>query len=220
MPFSPFRILFLIAALILLVVVVQFGIVSVAFEKLGLSDHSAYLLLLGTLLGSSINLPLYSVRSEGAPSPVLPPELARLPLFRKIPFTGKTTVVVNVGGALVPLAFSLYLMAHRPISPFEILAAVGGVSFVAHAISRPVPGVGIAMPIFVAPIVAALIAWMLNPEQRAALAYIGGSLGVLIGADLVRLKDLKMLGAPIASIGGAGTFDGIFITGFVAVLLA
>ncbi len=220
MPFSPFRLLLLVAALILFVVVVQFGVVSFAFEKLGLSSHSAYLLLLATLAGSMVNLPLFSVRSEGAASPVLPPELARLPLFRKIPFTGRTTVVVNVGGALVPLAFSLYLIAHRPLTPFEVLAAVGIVAAVAHAISRPIPGVGITMPIFIAPVAAALVAWILNPEQRAPLAYIGGSLGVLIGADLVRLKDLKSLGAPVASIGGAGTFDGIFITGFVAVLLA
>ena len=220
MPFSPFRLLLLVAALVLFVVVVQFGVVSFAFEKLGLSSHSAYLLLLATLAGSMVNLPLFSVRSEGAASPVLPPELARLPLFRKIPFTGRTTVVVNVGGALVPLAFSLYLIAHRPLTPFEVLAAVGIVAAVAHAISRPIPGVGITMPIFIAPVAAALVAWILNPEQRAPLAYIGGSLGVLIGADLVRLKDLKSLGAPVASIGGAGTFDGIFITGFVAVLLA
>ena len=54
----------------------------------------------------------------------------------------------------------------------------------------------------------------------APLAYIGGSLGVLIGADLLNLSLLRGLGAPVASIGGAGTFDGIFLTGVIAVLLA
>ncbi|MGH8630223.1 MAG: DUF1614 domain-containing protein [Burkholderiales bacterium] len=43
---------------------------------------------------------------------------------------------------------------------------------------------------------------------------------MLIGADLLRLKDIRRLGAPIASIGGAGSFDGIFVTGILAVLLA
>jgi uncharacterized membrane protein len=52
------------------------------------------------------------------------------------------------------------------------------------------------------------------------LAYISGSLGTLIGADLLNLDKLQGLGAPIASIGGAGTFDGIFLTGIVAVLMA
>ena len=51
------------------------------------------------------------------------------------------------------------------------------------------------------------------------LAYISGVMGVLIGADLMRLRDVLKMGAPMASIGGAGTFDGIFITGLIAVLL-
>jgi uncharacterized membrane protein len=42
----------------------------------------------------------------------------------------------------------------------------------------------------------------------------------LIGADLMNLNKLEELGAPVASIGGAGTFDGVFLTGIVAVLLA
>ncbi|MCW8828861.1 MAG: DUF1614 domain-containing protein, partial [Gammaproteobacteria bacterium] len=67
---------------------------------------------------------------------------------------------------------------------------------------------------------AALAAVLIAPEASAPLAYISGTLGVLIGADLLRLKDIRTMGAPFASIGGAGTFDGIFITGIVAVLLA
>jgi len=51
-------------------------------------------------------------------------------------------------------------------------------------------------------------------------AYIAGSLGTLIGADLLNLDKVRGLGAPVASIGGAGKFDGIFLTGIVAVLFA
>ena len=36
----------------------------------------------------------------------------------------------------------------------------------------------------------------------------------------MNLDKIKKLGAPVASIGGAGTFDGIFSTGVLAVLLA
>jgi uncharacterized membrane protein len=38
--------------------------------------------------------------------------------------------------------------------------------------------------------------------------------------DLLNLRGMRNVGAPVASIGGAGTFDGIFVTGIVAVLLA
>jgi uncharacterized membrane protein len=52
------------------------------------------------------------------------------------------------------------------------------------------------------------------------LAYVGGTLGTLIGADVLNLGRIGGLGAPIVSVGGAGTFDGIFLTGILAVLLA
>ena len=54
----------------------------------------------------------------------------------------------------------------------------------------------------------------------AAVASVSGSLGTLIGADLLNLGRIQGLGAPVMSIGGAGTFDGIFLTGIMAVRLA
>ena len=69
-------------------------------------------------------------------------------------------------------------------------------------------------------IATAVVALVLSRDNAAPLAYIGGSLGTLIGADLTNLDKVRGLGAPVASIGGAGTFDGIFLTGILAVLLA
>jgi len=68
--------------------------------------------------------------------------------------------------------------------------------------------------------VAATTALLLSRKSAPALAYVTGSLGTLIGADLLNLDKIQGLGAPVASIGGAGTFDGIFLTGILAVLLA
>ena len=69
-------------------------------------------------------------------------------------------------------------------------------------------------------VVTAIVAMLLSREDSVPLAYIAGSLGTLIGADLTNLDKVRGLGAPVASIGGAGTFDGIFLTGILAVLLA
>jgi uncharacterized membrane protein len=85
---------------------------------------------------------------------------------------------------------------------------------------RPIPGLGIAEPVFVPAVTAAIVALLLSREQAAPLPYVGGSLGTLIGADLLNLGNIRGLGAPVASIGGAGTFDGIFLIGIVAVLIA
>lgn len=220
MPSSPLRLLIFIFGLAFLIGFVQLGFIRIAFDKLGLSPESAYLLLLCTLFGSLINLPLFSIKIDNAVPPRIPPELARLPFFRLLPFTGKTIVAANVGGAVVPVAFSFYLIAHNPLSLLQVVIAVTVVAIIAHTVSRPVPGMGISMPILIAPLAAAVIATILDPQQRAPLAYIGGTLGVLIGADLIRLKDIRKLGAPFASIGGAGTFDGVFVTGLIAVLIA
>jgi uncharacterized membrane protein len=91
---------------------------------------------------------------------------------------------------------------------------------ICHALAQPIRGVGIGLPIFVAPLVAVIIAAVVSWRNAASLAYAGGSLGVLIGADLLNLDKPQGLGAPVLSIGGVGTFDGIFITGMLAVQLA
>jgi uncharacterized membrane protein len=57
----------------------------------------------------------------------------------------------------------------------------------------------------------------LNRVHRV-LAYVSGTLGTLIGTDLTILGVVE-LGAPVVSIGGAGTFDGVFLSGLIAVLL-
>ena len=203
----------------LLFAVIQVGAVSIAFDKLGLSAGSAMLLLLTSLVGSAVNLPLFTLNAEVPPAE----HWQRLrrwstPLLQLRP--DKVLVALNVGGGLVPVAFSVYLLTHNPLPAGTALLAVGIQAAVCYIASRPIEGVGIGMPIFIAPLSAALIAVILRPEQSAPLAYICGTVGVLVGADLLRLADVRRLGSPLASIGGAGTFDGIFISGIVAVLLA
>ena len=68
--------------------------------------------------------------------------------------------------------------------------------------------------------VALVIALIFSWKHTPALSYIVGTLGTVISTDLTNLGNLQRLGAPVASIGGAGTFDGIFLTGIMAVLLA
>jgi len=217
---SPRNLLLLLFAFGFLFAVIQLGLVRIAFAKLGLDASSAYLLLISSLFGSVINLPLFRIRNVPQPPAELPPDQPQFPGFPLWNFNTRTRITLNVGGGLIPTAFSIYLFHH---SDLELLAVFQGTFFVtliSYLFSRPVKGLGIGMPMLVAPLSAALIAVVLEPKLSAPLAYISGTLGVLIGADLLRLKDIRSMGAPFASIGGAGTFDGIFITGIVAVLLA
>lgn len=219
MPFSPLHLILLVIAIAFLLAIIQVGVLSIALERLGLSPQAGITVLFASLFGSMINLPLFRMKTDAPPMP-MPPRwrgMLRPPLT---PFTGYTVVAVNVGGALIPLSLSLYLLSHVDLDLVSVLIAITVVSGVCYLASRPVPGIGIGMPVFVAPVAAALIAILLDGGNSAPLAYIGGTLGVIIGADILRLNSIRNMGAPLASIGGAGTFDGIFITGIVAVLLA
>lgn len=216
---SPLLLL-LIALLILLLAVVQLGVITIAFDRLGLSPQAAVLLLLASVLGSSINLPLFRIEAEPPSQELIPPRLWRLLRQTMPPFSGTTLIAINAGGGLVPILFSLYLMIHTQLPLHQVVLAIAVVATVSYVASRPLPGVGIGMPILVGPLAAAITALLINPQQGAPLAYVCGTLGVLIGADILRLKEIGKMGVPLAAIGGAGTFDGIFITGIVAVLLA
>ena len=220
-PYSPFQLIAFIAVLVVLLIVVQIGAISIAFDKLGVPSTTVYLLLFASLFGSAINLPLFLVDADSpeAPQP-LPPILQGLLRVPERPYEGKTLVAVNVGGCIIPVLFSVSLLNHHAIPWLTVVAGIATVAIVSRFASRPVGGLGIGMPIFVAPLTAAVVGVLLGQEYSAPLAYISGTLGVLIGADILRMKDIRRMGPPIASIGGAGTFDGIFLTGILAVLLA
>lgn len=211
--------LLLIFVFVLAVIILYLGVFTLALDKLGLSTHSAMLLLACTLIGSGINMPLFRISSDAAPDEDIR-NLQGLLFGRPLPFTGKTIVAINVGGALIPVSFSIYLASINPLTLTQILLAISIVAAVCYFSSRPVRGLGIGMPVFIAPLTAALTAILISPDNSAPLAYICGTMGVLLGADLLRLNDIRKIGTAVASIGGAGTFDGIFLTGIVAVLLA
>jgi uncharacterized membrane protein len=219
MPVSPLHFLLLFILVVIVLVILQLEILGIVLGKLGLSPESAVMLLFATLVGSAINIPVFRLHAQ--PGKMLePPPLPRGFLGRPLPYHGTTVIAINVGGAMIPVGFCLYLLSIKSLPFIDVLLGVGIVTCVSYLVSRPIKGLGIGMPILIAPLAAALVAVLLNPENSPSLAYISGTLGVLIGADLLRLKDIRQLATPVASIGGAGTFDGIFFTGIIAVLLA
>jgi len=178
----------------LLIFLVEMRILTYAYRKVGVHPRYAFAVMVLSLLGSYVNIPLYT-----AP--------------------GRTVVALNVGGALIPILVSLYLVAHTGmLGPMLIGTAV--VAAIVHQIAYVVPGLGIAVPMLVPPIVAAGVALVLAFRRAPPVAYVSGSMGTLIGADLLNLRQIWRLGAPMVSIGGAGTFDGVFLTGILAGLLA
>jgi uncharacterized membrane protein len=214
-----YALLFSILA-IFFITILQVDLFEIAFTKLGLTPQQSLFLLIGSLLGSGINLPLLQLRNpeQGFPVKVVVQKV----IFGVAPKTlsDKVIIAVNVGGCLIPVGLSLYFISLQLIDPVKIFIGVFGITLLSYKTSQLIPGFGVGMPIFLAPLSSALLALIIDPEHAAQLAYMSGVLGVLIGADLMRIKNIAQLGRSIAVIGGAGTFDGIFLTGLIAALLA
>ncbi len=211
--------LFLFISL-LLVAMVQIHFFEIAFAKLGLTPEATLMVLIGTLIGSGINLPLFKIKTQETGHLVVGP--GRKPVWELFQPAreGWTIIAINVGGCLIPVGLCVYFISLRLIDPVIVGFSLLAIAALSYKLSRPIPGIGIGMPLFIAPLASAMLALILEPSHAAHLAYISGVLGVLIGADVLRIKEVGGLGVPMASIGGAGTFDGIFLTGIIAAILA
>lgn len=217
----PFYLILLLTISILLVAVIQLEVISIAFQKLGLSPRGALLLMLGVLFGSIVNIPVGTLPGRPAtePEPEAPPRgHLMLPAMPTRP--GRIVIAVNLGGCIIPVSVCIYLLAHQLVAPLDLLLALPLVTGACYLFSRPVRGVGIAMPMLLPPLAAAMIALVLAPGNAAPLAFTSGVMGVLLGADLLHLREIRRLESRVAVIGGAGSFDGVFLTGIIAVLLA
>ena len=219
LPLTPGFFSILLVLLAGLIILIQLRILRYAYMRLGVGPGAALFLLFGSLLGSYFNIPIAVLPGK----PVMAGQIIEFYGMRYVVPTvvswPGTVLAVNVGGAVIPTLMSIYLLVRYQLW-LKAAIATAVIAVVIHSMATPVPGIGIAVPVFAPVVITAIIAFILSREYAPPLAYIGGSMGTLIGADLLNLDKISDLGAPVASIGGAGTFDGVFLTGILAVLLA
>jgi len=218
--------LFSLLLLILLPVAMGTAMIS-SLGKLNLDVGFALLLICAIVLGSLINIPLKRIVQD---RPVWSHPLQIWGLDKTLPRwtirRRETVLAVNVGGCMVPFAISLFLIAHLvrlgEDAIWGVTLATAITTFICYIAARPVQGVGIVMPGFVSPAAAALSALLLVPDAAPAAAFVAGTMGPLIGADFFHIGELirNPRGVAMASIGGAGTFDGILLSAILAGLLA
>jgi uncharacterized membrane protein len=219
LPVSLFLFLLFLLLFPFIWVTVTLDVVEIAVAKLGFSPNLAFLLLAAVLLGSLINIPLYQVES----TVIIVPDLMDIWLrqFWGIPLQKirqKTIVALNVGGGLIPVLLAFYeLTRSNLIAIFWVTAIVTVVSYYSAHI---VPGIGIQMNALIAPLTASLSAILIAQQQAPSVAFAGGILGTLIGADLLHLGEIERMSPGVLSIGGAGVFDGIAMCGLFALLLS
>jgi uncharacterized membrane protein len=209
MPATHVLFLALIASLFLIVAL------DAISARLGVPEWMIVLIFTASLLFSRVNIPLW----QSGRLYYVGQHLNSRWWWYHPPTVATQVVAINVGGAVIPILFSLYLLRRAPL--WRTIFATIVVAIVIHLVATPVENQGIEVPIWVAPVAAALLGLVLTFGSGAApLAYIAGTMGTLIGADITNLGNLNDFGPGVLSIGGAGVFDGVFVAGLVAVLLS
>ncbi|MBU0547054.1 MAG: DUF1614 domain-containing protein [Patescibacteria group bacterium] len=193
-----------------------FNIITLGFEKLGISPKFTSLLLFLILIGSWINIPITKKQL------IYQEKVSFFGLFRK-PGIGVQATAINLGGGLIPILLSSYFLYKAWQSGFSlipILQATLLMVIIAKSLAKIIPGKGIVISAFVPPIFAAFLAWIFIPNFMAPASFVIGSLGTLIGADLLNLNRAQKISPGFLSIGGGGVFDAIFLIGIVSTLLS
>lgn len=196
-----------------------------ALSKLGLDPNAALLVIFGIIFGGAVNIPVHKIpRTERY---IVDP-FALFGVGQVFPRIRRsysyTVIAVNVGGCLVPSAMALYqtvrVIAVGPAAAAILVFTTALNIVVCYKLARPVPGVGITMPALIPPLTAAVPSLIFMPDFAPPVAFVAGVMGPLVGADLLHLRDIGKIATGMASIGGAGTFDGIVLGGLIATLLA
>jgi uncharacterized membrane protein len=190
-------------ALIVLIGYLVYTASFAAFEEVGFTRQQATLLLVGLFFLSFFDVPL-----------PLPPQHGWI-------------LAINLGGGVLPIVMSIWLLTRRPTVLTEALAGILVVALVTYFTVTVTPdGIGAPFPIFlIPPLVAAgisLVAHWRSEEAAAPLAFVSGSIGSLLGADIFHLPDFLAQKPPsgtdnVVSIGGAGVFDMVVLAAVIAV---
>lgn len=202
----------LIIAFPLLLFLIQLNIISIAFNNLGLSNTAAFLYFSGIIILSTVNIPVWKSKKVYT----FEDNSSYFPMLRRN--VRDFILAVNLGGCVLPLLMSLYLMRNLDIK--TLIPGLLIVVIVSYFSSRPVKYTGISI-MFPVPLITTVICALIfaSPASRAVYAFVSGTLGILIGADILHLGKWPKIGSGVLSIGGAGVFDSLFFIGLLSALI-
>ncbi len=183
-----------IIILLALAVVVYAGFAHRVLDRLRLTDRGALLFLLAMLIGGFLpDIPL------GA------------------------NISINIGGGLIPIVLVIYLFSKaeswetgRTLIAIIITTAAVYATFKIMPLE---PTYNIFLdPLYLASIVAGLTAYLVGKSRRSA--FIAGVMAIILSDLLAFIENALLGGKTTIVIGGAGFFDAVVISGFLALGLA
>src|SRR6266404_9011567 len=165
LPLTPGLFSILVFLFVGLIILIQLRIVRYAYMRLGVGPGVALVLLFGSLIGSYFNIPITVLPGP----PVRSGQIVDFfGMQYVVPFVVSwpgTVLAVNVGGAVIPALMSAYLVIRYQLW-LRAAIATAVIAFVIHSMATPVPGVGIAVPVFAPVVITAIIAFLLSREYE------------------------------------------------------
>jgi len=184
-------------ALLIAIVLVYFGVAHRVLDRMRLTDRQALLILLALIVGSFIDFTL---------------------------LTRPIELMVNVGGAIVPIALTVWLLAtaDSPAEKVRGTVAIFVTGAAIYALAKIIPPEPTDNPFldpsYVFAGVAGVVGYLAGRSRRSA--FIAGMMGIVL-ADLAQMTENLIAGIAARTwLGGAGVFDTVILAGLLAVVLA
>jgi len=182
-------------------------------------------LLAIVLLTSGIEIPVarkrmrkpdYTVESVNLLEEIYSVELER-DFSDKLRFFN-TAITLNLGGFLIPLATALYFgITHPNLASVEICIITIAVIYIITTFRE---GIGLVLPGY-SGVVPFALSILLAPSDIAAATFTAGVCGILIGlCAALSSINTEQQGSPMISLGGAGSFQAIYMTMVLAALVS
>ena len=132
-------------------------------------------------------------------------------------FAFDTKITLNLGGFIIPLIVSLYLISTNPYT--SIIALMIIMIVVVSIASKMIDGVGIVVPHYIG-LVSIPFALIIAPHNAAIISFIANIGGILIGTVAALISfDKEKKGSAYLNLGGIGIFESTYITLIIALIL-
>jgi uncharacterized membrane protein len=226
---SVVAIFLLIGLIVLVIPLLILGLAGAAFSRLGFSWVEATAVILLMLLGSVVNIPLWTLRRRFGKTetdkPLVFDAFSGEPVPAEFPVT---ELSINLGGAVIPLVVSIYLLfqAYQLEGDMPLIGAgiaLMIVALITRMSTTIIPPYGVRAPLLV-PAVSALVLGLIlgggTGLPAAVIAFAGGSIGTVLGAGFLILPQIRNRGVSRISIGGSGMFGAVILCGLLAALIA
>jgi uncharacterized membrane protein len=195
----------------------------------GIQNFVFFIAVAAMLLTSVIEVPIYRMKTKkpeySEREAMRIGEIYHAPIAEEMregdKRTYRTTVTLNMGGFIIPLLFSFYLLKSYSLPLIEVIMSSLLMVLFSYMLLEVKGGIGIVVPSYIG-IFAIPLGFLLAPEPEivAPLIFVSAIFGIALGMLLSLVKlPREEVGSAFFNIGGIGSFHSVYIISFLALLI-